>query len=130
MHDWIGRLNPQSRPDQIDSLSRAAHLSHRDAKKMQCLAVVGLIDEQLAQGGRRFGEAPLLPQRTPNGKRIAVAQTRPPAQPAKATPFAGGNATDVRRNRPAAQPAKATPFAGGNATDVRRNRFLRFRPID
>jgi hypothetical protein len=29
-----------------------------------------------------------------------------------------------------AQPAKATPFAGGNEADVRRNRFLRFRPIN
>ncbi|MFZ1905116.1 MAG: hypothetical protein WAU56_06965 [Steroidobacteraceae bacterium] len=77
MHDWIGRLNPQSRPDQIDGLSRAAHLSHRDAKKMQRLAVVRLIDKQLAQGGRRFGEAPLLPQSAPKGKRIAVAQTSP-----------------------------------------------------
>ncbi|HYP65588.1 MAG TPA: hypothetical protein VEQ14_04520 [Steroidobacteraceae bacterium] len=27
------------------------------------------------------------------------------------------------------QPAKVTPFAGGNEADVRRNRFLRFRPI-
>jgi hypothetical protein len=54
----------------------------------------------------------------------------PPAQPAKVTPFAGGNPSDVRRNRPPAQPAKATSFAGGNPGDVRRNRFLRFRPID
>jgi hypothetical protein len=28
------------------------------------------------------------------------------------------------------QPAKATPFAGGNEADVRRNRFLRFLPIN
>ncbi|MFZ0009058.1 MAG: hypothetical protein WAK94_12540 [Steroidobacteraceae bacterium] len=96
---------------------------------MQRLAVVRLIDKQLAQGGRRFGEAPLLPQRTPNAKRVAVAQTLPSCAAGKSHAFAGGNATDVRRNRPPAQPAKATPFAGGNPSDVRRNRFLRFRPI-
>src|SRR5215469_12026105 len=35
----------------------------------------------------------------------------------------------MKERIPPVQPARVTPFAGGNEADVRRNRFLRFRPI-